>query len=165
MPIYEFYCNRCNTVYKFLSKRVNTDIVPDCPACRNIKLSRQVSLFNTGAGTDLSDNEDGMMPGIDEHKMEKAMNMIAREAEGMNENDPRQATALMRKLSDAAGLKMSSNMEEALSRIEKGEDPEKVEQEMSAILENEEPFIVGSKSKTTVKKQKPRIDDRLYELK
>jgi putative FmdB family regulatory protein len=165
MPIYEFYCETCNTVYKFLSKRINTDIIPDCPQCRSIKLSRQVSLFNTGAGAENPDTAEGMMPDIDEDKMERAMNMIAREAENINEDDPRQATSLMRKLSDAAGLEMSANMEEALSRIEQGEDPDKVEQEMSAILENEEPFVVGSKSKKSGIKKKPFVDERLYELK
>jgi len=165
MPIYEFYCIQCNTVYKFLSKRVNTDTIPDCPRCRSIKLNRKVSLFNTSTGTDNTDAADRMMPQLDEEKMEKAMNMIAREAENINEEDPRQATSLMRKLSDAAGLKMSANMEEALSRIEQGEDPDKVEQEMSSILENEDPFVVGNKPNKSLKNKKPYIDERLYELK
>jgi len=165
MPIYEFYCIKCNTVYKFLSKRVNTVTVPDCPQCKSIKLNRQVSLFHTGSGKDKFYTEDAIMPQINEDKMEKALNMIAREAENINEDDPRQATALMRKMSDAAGLKMSANMEEVLSRIEKGEDPDKVEKEMTPILENEEPFIVESNSIKIIKKKKPIFDDKIYELK
>ncbi len=164
MPIYEFYCETCNTVYKFLSKRINTDAVPDCPHCRK-KLFRQVSLFNTGAGSEHSDTENGMMPDIDENKMVKAMNMLEQEAGNINEDDPRQATNLMRKLSDAAGMEMSPNMEEALSRIEAGEDPDKVEQEMSAVLENEEPFVVGGTSKKRGTGKKPLVDEKLYELK
>jgi putative FmdB family regulatory protein len=165
MPVYEFYCNRCNTVYKFLSKRINTDTIPDCPQCKNTKLSRQVSLFNTGSGkAEPSDAED-MMSHLDEAKMEKAVNMLTREADNINEDDPRKATSLMRRLSEAAGLKMSDNMEEALSRIEQGEDPDKVEQEMSSFLENEDPFVAENKSKKTSKKKLPRFDDTLYELK
>ncbi len=165
MPIYEFYCENCNTVYKFLSRQINTETVPDCPRCKSIKLNRQVSLFNTGAGTENSDNTDGLMPDIDEDKILKAMNMLEREAGNINEDDPRQATLLMRKLSDAAGLHMSENMEEALSRIEQGEDPDKVEQEMSSMLENEEPFVAGSKSKKSGSRKNPLVDERIYELK
>ncbi len=165
MPIYEFYCETCNTIYKFLSKRINTDIIPDCPQCKSIKLNRQVSLFNTNTGAENPDTAENMMPHIDEDKMERAMNMIAREAENMNEGDPRQATSLVRKLSDAAGLEISENMEDALSRIEQGENPDTVEQEMSAILENEEPFVAGSKSKKSGSTKKPLVDERLYELK
>jgi putative FmdB family regulatory protein len=165
MPVYEFYCDKCNTVYKFLSKRVNTDTVPDCPQCKSTKLSRQVSLFSTGSGKGESGDAEDMMSNLDEAKMEKAMNMLAREADNINENDPRQATSLMRRLSEAAGLKMSDNMEEALSRIEQGEDPDKVEQEMSSFLENEDPFVAENKAKKTSKKKLPRIDDTLYELK
>ena len=95
MPIYEFYCIKCNTVYKFLSKRVNTDTVPDCPHCKSIKLNRKVSLFNTSKGIDNTDDAEGMMPPLDEDKMEKAINMIAREAGNINEDDPRQAAKLM----------------------------------------------------------------------
>ena len=45
MPIYEFYCLRCNTIYNFFSKVVNTDKVPKCPSCKTIKLKRQMSVF------------------------------------------------------------------------------------------------------------------------
>jgi len=57
---------------------------------------------------------------IDESKMEQAMNMLAGQAEQMNEDDPRQAAELMRKLSDMSGLKLGQGMEEALTRMEKG---------------------------------------------
>ena len=33
MPIYEFYCASCHTVFNFLSKRINTDGTPACPKC------------------------------------------------------------------------------------------------------------------------------------
>ena len=34
------------------------------------------------------EDEDSPMPDIDESKMEQAMNVLAREAEGLDENDP-----------------------------------------------------------------------------
>jgi len=69
----------------------------------------------------------------------------------------------MRKLSDATGLKMGAGMEEALSRLERGEDPEKIEQEMGDLLSGEEPFALEDKGKKT-KPSAPRVDETLYEL-
>jgi hypothetical protein len=109
---------------------------------------------------------DDDLPPIDEAKMEKAMGMLAREAEHMNEDDPRQAAQLMRKLSDATGLKMGTAMEEALARMERGEDPEKIEAEMGDLLEEEEPFLLeaGSGGGSRTRKPSPHVDERLYEL-
>jgi hypothetical protein len=71
---------------------------------------------------------------------------------------------LMRKLSDATGLNLGPGMEEALSRMERGEDPEKIEQEMGDLLEGEDPFIFGAKAKKGSRKPAPRIDETLYDL-
>ncbi|HBB15623.1 MAG TPA: hypothetical protein DCZ97_00985, partial [Syntrophus sp. (in: bacteria)] len=102
MPIYEFYCETCNTVFNFFSRGVNTTKTPNCPKCRKV-LKRQMSLFAKVTRGKEEPAEDGMPP-LDEAKMEKAMAMLAGEAEKMNEDDPRQAAQLMRKLTDATGL-------------------------------------------------------------
>ena len=101
---------------------------------------------------------------IDESKMEAAMNVLAKEAEHMDENDPKQAANLMRKLTDMAGLDLGSGMEEALNRMEAGEDPEKVEQEMGDILEGEDPFTLKKKIMKTARYRAPRVDEKLYDL-
>ena len=91
MPIYEFYCRDCHTIFNFFSGSVNTKTVPPCPKCQK-KLSRQVSRFAiTGKAKEDNDMDD--LP-IDEGKMEQAMNMLAREAENINEDDPKQAANL-----------------------------------------------------------------------
>ena len=162
MPIYEFYCENCNTIYKFLSRRVNTRTIPNCPTCKDVSLNRKVSLFATVSGS-RKEESDGMPP-IDEGKMEKAMSMLATEAAQMKEDDPRQAAQLMRKLSDATGLKMGGGMEEALSRMERGEDPEAIEREMGDVLEAEEPFTFGEKGKRINKQAGPNVDETLYDL-
>jgi putative FmdB family regulatory protein len=163
MPIYEFYCHKCNTVYSFFSRTVNTEKVPNCPKCKRIKLKRQMSIFaRVSRGKEEGAADD--MPPIDEAKMEKAMAMLAGEADKINEDDPRQAAMLMRKLSDATGLNLGPGMEEALSRMERGEDPEKIEQEMGDLLEGEDPFIFGAKAKKGIRKPAPWIDETLYEL-
>ncbi|HDP25147.1 MAG TPA: zinc ribbon domain-containing protein [Deltaproteobacteria bacterium] len=163
MPIYEFYCHKCNTIYNFFSRSVNTDTIPSCPKCRRIKLKRRVSLFATISGG-TGDDAEGGMPPIDESKMEKAMAMLASEAGRINEDDPRQAAQLMRKLSEATGLKMGGGMEEALRRMERGEDPEQIEAEMGDLLEEEEPFVLEAKGSSGRRKDKPKVDETLYDL-
>ena len=163
MPIYEFYCHKCNTIYNFFSKSVNTDKIPNCPKCGEVKLKRKISIFATISGRK-DENFDEGMPDIDESKMEKAMSMLAGEAGRINEDDPRQAAELMRKLSEATGLQMGAGMEEALSRMERGEDPDRIEEEMGDLLEGEEPFIMEAKSKAGRKKNKPKVDETLYDL-
>lgn len=164
MPIYEFYCEKCNTVFSFFSKSVNTKKAPKCPDCRG-RLERRMSVFARITKGKSEQREDDMSP-VDEQKMEKAMAMLAGEAEKMNEDDPRQAAALMRKLSDATGLQLGGQMEEALRRMERGEDPERVEEEMGDLLENDDLFsFEGAKPGKGRKKQKPpRVDDKLYDL-
>lgn len=163
MPIYEFYCQQCNTVYKFFSRTINTEKTPDCPNCKTVRLNRKVSAFAALSGKKETDTGSDDMPPMDEAKMEKAMAMLANEAEYINEDDPKQAAKLLRKLTDATGLNLGSGMEEALRRMERGEDPDKIEEEMGDLLENEEPFLIGGKT-AGVKKPRPRIDDRLYDL-
>jgi len=164
MPIYEFYCPDCNTLFNFFSKTINTSKKPFCPKCRTRELDRQMSAF-AFTGKSKEDGGDEDLP-FDETKMERAMQMLASEADRINEDDPRQAANLMRKLTDMTGMELGSGMEEALQRMERGEDPEQVEAEMGDLLESEDPFTFAEKKKKgqTVKKKEPLRDDTLYDL-
>jgi len=164
MPIYEFYCSDCNTIFNFFSKTVNTSKKPKCPKCKKKTLSRQVSLFAfTGKAKETGDMDD--LP-LDESKMERAMQMLAGEADKINEDDPRQAAHLMRKLTDMTGLKLGPGMEEALNRMARGEDPEQIEAEMGDLLEQEDPFEIQEKSGkgNRDKRPAPMRDETLYDL-
>lgn len=164
MPIYEFYCSRCNTIYNFFSRRINTTKVPNCPTCGDVPLSRQVSVFAvTGRAREDAEGDD--LP-FDENRMEKAMQMLAGEADRINEDDPRQAAAMMRKLSDATGLELGDGMQEALRRMERGEDPEAIEAEMGDLLESEDPFKLSEKKGAggAGRRAAPRRDETLYDL-
>ena len=164
MPIYEFYCDRCNTIFNFFSKTVNTSKRPKCPKCRTKTLDRQMSAFAfTGKAKEDSDADD--MP-FDETKMEQAMNMLAGEADKINEDDPRQAANLMRKLSDMTGLELGDSMNEALKRMEAGEDPDAIEAEMGDLLEEEDPFLLPDKKRAGPKGKRPApvSDEKLYDL-
>lgn len=162
MPIYEFYCEPCNTVFSFFSRTVNTARIPGCPRCGR-PLKRQMSVFARVSRGREEPAGDGMPP-LDEAKMEKAMAMLAGEADKISEDDPRQAAQLMRKLSDATGLSLGAGMEEALSRLEKGEDPDRIEAEMGDLLEGEDPFVLEGKGKKGGRKPQPRVDETLYDL-
>lgn len=164
MPIYEFYCSDCHMIFTFFSKTINTKTKPVCPKCEKKVLERQMSIFSvTGNASEKNSMDD--FP-LDESKMEKAMQMLAGEAERINEDDPRQAADLMRKLSDMTGLQLGSGMQEALNRMEQGEDPDKIEAEMGDLLEGEEPFVVNpKKGKTGLgKRPAPIKDETLYDL-
>jgi putative FmdB family regulatory protein len=163
MPIYEFYCDACNTIFSFFSKTIDTSKRPGCPACKAATLSRRMSAFAvTGRARESADADD--LP-FDESKMEQAMQMLTGEAEKINDDDPRQAAHLMRKLTQMTGLELGSGMQEALRRLEKGEDPEQIEAEMGEVLESEDPFQIASrKGPAKAERAAPRRDETLYDL-
>jgi len=162
VPIYEFYCDQCNTIFNFFSRSVNTEKIPLCPRCGDVKLDRRMSAFATLRAR--GEEEDSPVPDLDDSKLEGAMNLLAREAENIDENDPRQAAKLMRKLTDMTGLDLGPGMEEAFRRMEAGEDPEEIEEEMGDLLEGEEPFGLKEKSRALSKPRRPRVDEKLYDL-
>lgn len=164
MPIYEFFCPDCNTVFNFFSRRVNTDRQPDCPRCGRKHINRMMSTFAT-IGKAKENNDDELPAGFDEARMEKAFEGLMREAENINEDDPRQMAGLMRKFSDTTGISLGDKMEEALSRLEAGEDPDQVEQDMGDLLDGDEGFSLEEmKRKGRIGPKPPNRDDKLYEL-
>lgn len=163
MPIYEFYCRKCNTIYSFFSKSVNTDKIPKCPKCKKTSLARQMSVFAAITGGGREDAASDPLAGMDESKMERAMMQFAAEAEKMKDDDPRAAANLMRKLSESTGMKLGDGFQEALKRLEAGEDPDKIDEEMGDILSDEDPFGEKKVGRKQTMRQ-PRKDETLYDL-
>ena len=161
MPIYEFYCERCNIIFNFYSKSISTNKQPVCPKCRIMKLKRFLSSFSVLRESSEGNSEESLP--FDEQKMEKAVGMLAQEAQNINEDDPKQAAHLMRRLSEMTGLDIGKGMKEAMKRLETGEDPEKIEEEMGDILE-EDPFALPEKKVVREKNNAPFKDETLYEL-
>lgn len=166
MPVYEFYCPDCHVIFNFLSRRVNTQARPACPRCARPDLERQVSMFAISKGRQ-EDGADGL-PDLDDDRMEQAMMALAAEAEGLDEDDPRQAARLMRKLYGATGLPVGAGMEEAIRRMEAGEDPDQIEAQLGDVLEAEDPFGgQGARKGLRALRDRyvrPRVDETLYEL-
>ncbi len=120
MPIYEYKCGGCNrrvTIFfpsfSAAESRISAGEAK-CPRCGSTNLSRLMSRVNTlrssDAGiNDLSDDTDTLL-------------------DGLNEDDPRSVARWARRMKDSMGedLDMGPEFDHALARIEAGEDPDKV---------------------------------------
>jgi putative FmdB family regulatory protein len=139
MPVYEFLCRACNKIYSFHTFVTDTDKVPSCPKCGAEDLTRVPSRFGVKAPRKTSADEhgDGDGGGLDDPRMEREMMRLAAELEGMDENDPRQMARAVRRMTEMAGEPVTPTMEEMIRRLEAGEDPEKLEEELGDALEEE----------------------------
>ena len=162
MPIYEFYCADCHTIFNFFSYRINTEKKPSCPKCQRGPLNRAISSFAVLRG--VTEEDDMGLLDLDETKMEKAVSMMEREAQNLDENDPKQAAQFMRKLYSATGMDLGKGIEEALRRMEAGEDPDTIEKEMGDLLNEKDLFKKSSKVSQKTSKKPPNHDEKLYYL-
>ena len=142
MPIYEFACPKCRKIYSFLSKRVQPENLPVCPKCGNKKLERQMSAFALTRGASepapaASEDEPGGAPNFDDPRIQRAMGEIERDMSHLDENNPKHLAQMLRKMKDImpSGT-MPKEMEAAIKRLEAGEDPEKIEEDMGPLLGN-----------------------------
>ncbi len=148
MPVYECYCPDCHTIFSFFSRRVDTQTRPTCPRCGRPNLDRQVSLFAISKGR--AETEGGgeggdldLPAGMDEERLMRAFASLEAEMGNLDDEDPRQAARVMRKLFESAGLRLGDGMAEAMRRMESGEDPDQIEAELGDALESEDPFAAA----------------------
>lgn len=81
--------------------------------------------------------------------------------------DPRQMAALMKKMFDVTGAEPNDAMREAMRRMEAGEDPDKIDEEMGGDLDGEgDPFAPAEKKAKKWKRlfEAPNVDPELYEM-
>lgn len=120
MPIYEYRCADCRRRVSVFFRSFSAVGDPVCPRCGGTRLTRlmsRVAVHRGGAGDDLgddlgADDEFGGMP------------------DGLDEDDPRAMARMLRRMSDETGEPLEPEMEQALGRLEAGEDPERVMAEM-----------------------------------
>ena len=160
MPIYEFFCPDCNTIFNFYSPTVNTRKIPRCPQCQRRELERLLSTFATISGkNETRENED--IP-LGDAKMMEAVQMMEKEIQNVKEDDPQHMVSILRKLSKTLGIKINDRVEEAMLKMEAGADPEEVASEIAEDL-NPESFF-EEKKLTGNQGKKIRYDETLYEL-
>ncbi|MCU0717564.1 MAG: zinc ribbon domain-containing protein [Pirellula sp.] len=169
MPIYEFYCPVCHTVFSFLSRSMQNTKVPQCPKCGRKKLEKKVSRFAISKGLKESDATKDPFENVDEAKMEQLMMEMAPHLDENSEGpeDPRQMAALMKKMFDVTGMQPNETMLEAMRRMEAGEDPDRIDEEMGDALDGEGDPFAGPESKSRKWKrmfEAPDVDPELYEM-
>ena len=159
MPIYEFYCEPCNTVFNFLSSVVDTTSVPRCPLCTNKNLVRQVSLFSTPKN---SESMEAERTDFDGTAIERGFESLVRSSEQMDSDDPRQLVCAMRKFAVDSGVSFSDTVEDAMVRLEAGGDPAVIEQELGDLFS--EDSISFLQQKNGLKETETVRDEMLYKL-
>lgn len=140
MPIYEFACPKCRVIFNFFSKRINPDHTPVCPRCGNKEMKKLMSRFATPRGlkepTASDDKDEGPpMPDFDDPRVERTMRELERDMEYLDENNPRHMAYVMKKMKDLMPPgTLPKEMDIAIRRLEAGEDPEKIEEDMGDVL-------------------------------
>jgi putative FmdB family regulatory protein len=158
MPIYEFLCESCNRIFSFHSFKVDPEKVPSCPKCGAGDLERVPSRF--GVGTTGKTGSDGGEDDLDDPRLEREMMRLAADLEGMDENDPRQMAAAVRKMTELAGEPVTPAMEEMIRRLEAGEDPERIEEDLGDAIEEE----MGDEDGGAFGGPPPTRDEGLYPM-
>jgi putative FmdB family regulatory protein len=136
MPIYEYRCGDCRRKVSIFWRSLSAvdESKARCAYCGGAKLNRLVSKVRVirggKAGGGGGGGEDsGGAPGAGED--------MPPELAGLDENDPRSLGHFLRKMASETGEDMGPEFEEVVGRLEKGEDPEKIEQSMGDLLGDE----------------------------
>ncbi len=131
MPIYEYRCEDCKRKvsvffgsFSAAERKIEAGEV-ECPRCGSKKLGRLMSRVNMVRAEDAL-SEDSM-PGMDD-------GMFG----GPEDDDPRSVARWAKRMKDSLGedMDMGPEFDQALSRIEAGEDPDKV-------MEDLDPEVLG----------------------
>ena len=188
MPIYEYYCASCNTVFSFFSARVDPNASPACPKCGKPELPRRPSRFASiskksgpdgSAAADDTDADDPLA-GLDDDRMAGAMESLAAEMEGLDDDaqqDPKQLSRFLEKFQQATGLEAGPKMQEMMARLAEGADVDELEAQFGGGGEGSEEDGEGGaegdddfsdffrkKRQAAAARRRPRVDDTLYFL-
>ncbi len=114
-----------------------------------------------------SDDEDGFA-GLDDERFEGAMSTLMAEAGRVPEDaDPKTMGRFLRRFTELSGLDMGPRMEDALARLERGEDIEALEAEMDDLDDDGGDLSDLFRVRRSVLQRRagrPRVDDEIYFL-
>jgi hypothetical protein len=81
------------------------------------------------------DEGDQPMPDFDDPRIMRAMSEMERDMEHLDENNPKHMAHMMKKMKEIMPPgTMPKEMDIAIKRLESGEDPEKIEEDMGDVL-------------------------------
>ncbi|HET7376367.1 MAG TPA: FmdB family zinc ribbon protein [Anaerolineae bacterium] len=121
MPIYEYRCHSCKQKVSIFFRSFSavdqeSARCPNCGSAELRKLMPRVRVLRGEASSAGSDDnfDDSMLDGLDE-------------------NDPKSLGRMMRRMADETGEDLGPEFGEVITRLEKGEDPEAIEQSMPEL--------------------------------
>lgn len=165
MPIYEFYCRDCHTLFNFFSATIDTETRPPCPQCEKHGLERRPARFAMLKHS--GEEEPDPFGDLDDERLAGVMSSMMEEMSQVGDDeDPRKLAGLFRRFSESAGLEPGPRMEEMMARMEAGEDLDQLEEELETDLDGDdslEEFFRFSKARQTFARR-PLVDDTLYFL-
>jgi hypothetical protein len=147
-----------------------------CPKCGKSKLEKKVSRFAISKGL----IEKGLMgesgdpfSNVDEAKLDQLMSEFAPSMQDSGEDDPRQMAQLMKRMFEISGSEPTGAMLEAIKRMEAGEDPDAIDEQIGSEIDaQDDPFATseprgnggpgGKKWRRLL--EAPNVDPELYEL-
>jgi len=168
MPIYEYYCPPCHTLFSFLARSMQVPAPPACPKCGRKKLEKKVSRFAISKGMAEPTSSNDPFDHVDESKLDRLMEEMAPQMDTDGPEDPRQMAAFMKKMFELSGAQPNGAMQEAMKRMEAGADPDQIEEDLGDALDAEgDPFIVsGERPSQRLRRlfETPNVDPELYDL-
>lgn len=114
MPTYDFRCNTCHKKFDvFLSYSEYDQAEIHCTYCGSIDIRRKIGRIR------VTRSDDSRVDQFSDPSMLGNMNQ-----------DPESMGRLMRKMSSETGQSMPPEFDEVVGRLEKGESPQEIEQQM-----------------------------------
>ena len=133
MPIYEYRCRQCGRKQSIFWRSLSAvnEANAQCERCGSKQLTRLMSRVRVvrggGNGENAGVNDDAMLD----------------EMSNLDENDPRALGRFMRKMAAESGEDMGAEFDEVVGRLEKGEDPERIERDMGDVFGGDEGGMAG----------------------
>lgn len=136
MPIYEYRCQQCGRKQSIFWRSLSAvnETSTKCERCGSKQLTRLMSKVRVVRAGSRNDNSDSAGPSDD---------VMMDEMSNLDENDPRALGRFMRKMAAESGEDMGPEFDEVVSRLEKGEDPERIEKDMGDLFGGDESAGLG----------------------
>jgi len=141
MPIYEYYCMPCNTIFNFLAKSFTVESTPSCPRCKG-ELRKHVSAFSLGSRL----KGPGNLP-LSNQRLEEGM----RRLEQFGQQSPQEAERLRKKFGEMTGVSFAEDRGRKASATTPPAEPEKPDQTEGEPMPDDYGIL-------------PERDPQLYEL-